>query len=144
MRIEEVTRLEQKNFRQVDGVWYLHIAKSKTGPRTIKVCDRLTPLFKHIRSIAPHKFFFPRTRGETSGCSSTQLWDRHWRMVRDGCGFDYVFHELRHTAISNAVAADVNPGKVSRYYGVSLAEIDRTYLKLNEGQTSECADVLRF
>lgn len=142
MRIEEVTCLEQANFYQ-DGNWYLKITKSKTGPRTIKVADILVPLFQRIKAQAPHRYFFPRTRGDKTGCSSTQLWDRLWReAVREPLGLDYVFHELRHTAISNAVAAKCNVGHVSRYFGVSLKVIDEVYLKLTEGETGECADVL--
>jgi integrase len=141
MRISEVVWLEVKNFYQKDGIWWLHIAKSKTGPRTIKVADVLVEKFRKAKADAESPWFFPKKRNPME-VQAVQLLERGWDQVRTTAEVDCVYHELRHTAISNAVRSGVNPGIVSRYYGVSLDEIDKTYLKLSAEDTTACADFL--
>lgn len=143
MRFSEVLFLEQKNFYKRDGVYYLKIEKSKTGPRVIKVSEALVETFLSCKSEIAGPYFFSML-SESERVAAPQVWDGKWDQVRKKALVDAVFHELRHTAISNAIAKGVNPGKVSRFFGVSLNEIDRTYLKLSEKDTAECADVLGF
>ena len=138
MRIEEVTKLEPENYYMKQGVPYLHIAKSKTGPRTIRVVEEVVPAIERNLEISIGKWFFSQVRNPEKS-EATQINDKRFQSLKKRVGVSCVFHELRHTAISRRLIAGVNPFKVSRYFGVSLDEIDKTYAHLSEVDTEDCA-----
>ncbi len=87
---------------------------------------------------ADSKLVFPAPSGAHLDLNNWRR--REWQPALEGAGVDRRrIYDLRHTAISNWLAAGIGVFEVSRYAGTSLAMISSVYGHLTVGATASAA-----
>jgi integrase len=98
----------------------------------IPIHDDVFPILKELVEMACGKFLFPKR--ETAEKGAPVDWEKPqtdlssvFQRVRDNAGVNCRFHDLRHTAITNMVAAQVPPTTISKIMGCGLDLLNRIY-----------------
>ena len=109
----EILKLQRS---EVDGEGRLNLADSKTGPRTVWLCQAARDVLdRQPRASNPYVFPVGRLRPDRPLSDTLCLWRRG---VRKEAGLDDVrLHDLRHTVASQAVARGVPLSTVARMLG---------------------------
>jgi integrase len=139
MRISEIPGMMVQNLFEQNGVWYLKIENTKTDePRTIAVNKRVLPLLQQAAKNAQGRWIVPMVRNPNEPIN-VQTIEERWRDVRDEADVDAYFHELRHTAITEAVKKH-ELIRVSLYFGVSVKTLLDTYVHLKPNDYAHVAE----
>jgi integrase len=146
MREGEISKLKTKNVFEKDGTWFAKLEDTKTDEdRTIAVASDVLPWLLKAREAAlkrKSKYIFINSRRPLMPVP-VQTLDKDWHAVfAKAKAFDYVFHEFKHTAITNAVNAGFSVAHISKYYGTSAQVLIDTYFHITEFDTAEIAEVM--
>lgn len=131
MRISEILKLSTEEVDIVNREIRLDPRRLKTRKSRqvpILITDDALPLLKARCEASTGPYIFPFSRGGIEDPAKPQRdngwW---WDKAREYAVADCRFHDLRHTAISNAIGRGMDPITASKYFGASQAVINRIY-----------------
>ena len=132
-RKSEIVTLEWRFYR--DGRLYL--ADSKTGPRTVWLCEAAREVLDGLPRSS--RFVFP-----IAGRRTPWLWlDRFWGDVRAEAGLDDVrLHDTRHSYASMALSSGETIRTVGRLLGHDNAATTLKYAHLSDTTVRETVEAL--
>ena len=132
-RKSEIIGLEWRFYR--DGRLYL--ADSKTGPRTVWLCEAAREVLDGLPRSS--RFVFP-----IAGRRAPWLWlDRFWREVRTEAGLgDIRLHDTRHSFASMALSSGETIRTVGRLLGHENAATTLKYAHLSDMAVRETVEAL--
>jgi len=130
MRKMELGKMELSRMDRIDDRWILSLNtdNTKTGnARKIPLAKMLTPLVdKQIKGNFKYLFEF--------NCKhvTPQSIDIQWKLAKQKAGIIGRMreHDLRHSAASNMIKSGIAPMKAATLLGMSLAMLQKTYMKL--------------
>jgi integrase len=117
----------------------LKIRQARKVP--IPIAEDVFPLIREFYGNAPGDYIFPAVHSNKSGqpIDPNRPQDenrRAWTRARKATGVQARFHDLRHTAITNALAAGMPPGSASKIFGADIRTINNIYDHL-KGETKD-------
>ncbi len=106
----EMRHLRWEDYREGN----LYLRDSKTGPRTVWLCDASRQVLNSLDKTSA--WIFPAKRGDRP--MSTETLYRHWRGIRKAAGLtDVRLHDLRHTYASFALSQGETVLTIGRLLG---------------------------
>lgn len=137
MRISEILHLRTEEVRLSKREIVLDPNRLKTRQRRkvpIPISNVVYPLLRHYVGDATGPYVFPAirfqfsTREGVADPDSPQDDNRYWwDQAREKTGVDCRFHDLRHTAITNALAAGMAPLTACKIFGATQEVINEIY-----------------
>lgn len=114
----------------------LHLADSKTGPRTVFLNAPARAILMRQPRVGPYVFPAPNNPGAPR---SSEL--SVWRKVRRSADLDGVrLHDLRHSFASHAVISGVPIPVVARLLGHSHVRMTLRYVHVSDRATEDAAE----
>jgi len=120
---------------------YMSPPKSEAGRRTIRVpTSVIEALALYVKEYGVNDDGLLFRKG---GFLISQDWSRFWRRARGKVGVDIHFHDLRHTAVAQAIRAGAHPKQIQTWIGHANIGITMdTYGHLFDGMDDQLADAL--
>lgn len=95
----------------------------------IPIADEVYPLLvRHVQG-ASGIFVFPKDSDPNQPQTDNRHW---WTLARRKSGVNCRFHDLRHTAVTNAVSAGIPTEWISKVFGATPQVLSRVYSHLRE------------
>ena len=117
----------------------LHLADSKTGPRTVQLPPTAVELLEALPRWEDSPWLFPGN--DRDGRYSGGGLDHAWRTVRAAAGLEDVrIHDLRHSFASRALALGETLPVIGKLLGHSDIETTARYAHLAHGSIHETAE----
>jgi len=66
---------------------------------------------------------------QTNTLIDISTFSRYWNIIKDKCGLDYKLHTFRSLRITELIVSGVSPQLVARNLGLSVSQIEKTYLR---------------
>lgn len=132
MRLSEILKLRKEEVNLTRRQIVLDPNRLKTRkPRKvpIPIANDVLPLLKAAFDSATGIYVFPMDRNPDEPQADNRHW---WSAARRKAGVACRFHDLRHTAITNAIAAKIPSEWVTQVFGATPAVISRVYAHLRE------------
>ena len=133
-RKSEILTLQWRSYRE----GRLYLPDSKTGPRTIWLCEAARGVLDSLpRSVSG--WVFP-----VAGRRTPWLWlDYFWRGVREEAGLrDVRLHDIRHSYASMALLCGESVRAVGRLLGHERASTTLKYAHLSDATVREAVETL--
>jgi integrase len=148
MRISEILHLKKEEINLKSREIYLDPHRLKIRrPREvpIPIAEDVFPLLVEFYNKAPGEYIFPAIYPHKPGApvdpNKPQDENRRaWTRARKATGVQARFHDLRHTAITNALAAGMPPISAAKIFGADVRTINNIYDHLK----TETKDKFRF
>jgi integrase len=151
LRPEEWIALERRDVRREAGVLLVErvcsdgklkpYGKTSRSRRRVPLTPRALEALEAIPPRLDTRLLFPAARGGYIGLDSWR--SREWYPALDAAGLARRGpYALRHTFITNALAAGVPIFDVARYAGTSVQMIERTYGHLAKGSEEHARALL--
>lgn len=132
MRLSEILKLRKDELNLERREITLDPNRLKTRrPRKVAIPIANTvyaPLVSQY-DLTASSFVFPMERDPNRAQSDNRHW---WTLARKDAGVKCRFHDLRHTAITNAIAAGIPAEWVTQVFGATPQVISRVYAHLRE------------
>lgn len=132
MRLSEILKLRVAEVDLINKQISLDPNRLKTRqPRKvpIPIANKVYPeLAKWVES-AKGSCVFPMDRNPDEAQSDNRHW---WTLARKASGIQCRFHDLRHTAVTNAVAEGIPTEWISKVFGATPQVLSRVYAHLRE------------
>lgn len=110
--------------------------------REMAIPDKLLPILRERRLLSSIPYVFPLKDGRRGHVRSIE---KNWQNARTAARVYGRFHDLRHSFLSETLLVKkMNPLHVSIYAGVSLKEIQKTYLHPDAETTRGIASAMRI
>lgn len=132
MRLSEILKLRKEEVNLDRKEITLDPNRLKTRkPRKVPVpiANDVLPLLAAAFAEAKGIYVFPMDRNPDEAQSDNRHW---WTIARRRAGVKCRFHDLRHTAITNAIAAGIPTEWVTQIFGATPAVISRVYAHLRK------------
>ena len=132
-RKSEILTLEWRFYRE----GRLYLPDSKTGPRTVWLCEAARAVLDGLPRSSPSVF-------PVHGRRAPSMWlQRFWSQVRTEAGLEDVrLHDLRHSYASMALLGGESVRTVGRLLGHERAATTLKYAHLSEASVREAVDAL--
>ena len=130
MRLSEILKLRKDEVSLVKKEIKLDPNRLKTRQARkveIPISDEVYPTLKEFMGLASGDYVFPMERDPTRPQRDNRHW---WTLARKKAGVKMRFHDARHTAITNAVAAGIPTEWISQVFGATPQVLSRIYSHL--------------
>lgn len=136
MRPFEVTQLKLDRIDLERWVILLRKADTKTKkPRTVPIHPEVRQLLAaQVAAMRPTSPYLFPNRNDINRPMSGSGFRKSWDKVKFETGVDGRAYDYRHSLITHAVAAGINPSAVAVWTGTSLKMIQEIYLHLSPEQ----------
>lgn len=143
MRKWEILALEWERVDLELGTLRLGPEHTKTKkPREIAIHPTVLEFLKELEEKTDSSWVFPMKDGQEGHQKSTQ---GDWEDAKHAARVEGRFHDLRHSFLCNTLLKNrENPLHVSIYAGVSLEELQHTYLHPDAETTRAIASSIQF
>ncbi|MFT4063192.1 tyrosine-type recombinase/integrase [Paraburkholderia sp.] len=135
----EVAALRVRDFDPRQGTLAL---EGKTGRRVVPLSTAAIAFFKtHTKSKTAGALLFAQAHGVAW---NRHAWKKPFRAAADAAGLsdDVVAYTIRHTAITNLIAAGVDSVLVARLAGTSVEMIQKHYEHADDGRVRKLLDAV--
>lgn len=131
MRPGEINQLSRDRVDLDAGVINLKRADTKTNSaRRVPIHKRVLPLLAiQLAATKDSPYLFPNLHDKQRPMDS-QGFKKNWYALAADAGVEGRMYDFRHTFITHAIAAGLNPAAVGKMTGTSLAIIEKYYLHL--------------
>lgn len=144
MRIGEIMSLEWNQVDLTKKTIYLPASKTKIRKeRTFGISEAAFSILKERKDKALGAAVF-HAPGDYDKVQGRQGNKRVWASCKRAAGIpsEYRFHWLRHTFLTNAFKASINPALICEFAGLSLEEAQKTYLHFTVEDTRVVAKIV--
>jgi integrase len=131
MRPSEITQMAKDRILLKLGVIMLRKADTKTHKgRVVPIHPRVRPVLEQqLQETGNAPYLFPN-RADRLRPMDKCGFKKHWARVLKAAGTDGRIYDMRHTFITHALKAGVNPVVVATVTGTSIEVIQKHYLHL--------------
>ena len=131
----ELRHLSWRDYREGN----LHLADSKTGPRTVWLSNASRKILAGIQETSA--WIFPANRNDRPMCTDTLY--RHWRVIREMSDLpDLRLHDLRHSYASFALSQGETVVTIGRLLGHRDSATTLRYLHFDEARAMHAAQTV--
>lgn len=108
--------------------------------RKFSISDICLEQLKARKTSAVSEWVFPSKKDSKAKLGEFR---KSWSTCKRKAGVTGRFHDLRHTFLTRAFKAAVNPALICEYAGLSLAVAEETYLHFDEDDTKVVSTLVR-